>query len=267
MKQSLIILSFILCLFSCSKSDIISDNTKSLQDSNKNSSVDTDSLVRYVAHFTHAPRNVNYLWAMTGSCLPSTEYKNGYILNASTSFNNKYSYDEFTISIQTSNTPLEYNLNTFNGRPACFKFGEYAWTMLDYLDKKNELHAKVLDSVKRRITINPNPDSSLDGGATEPAIFYEYRNDIVENIIITADIPLFGRKKGEDLSDKFDIVLFYMNAIGQPTYMISPKTGNVDYMISKGLINHKGDNNQSSFVGSNHYNLYGNDTTDAINFV
>ena len=265
MKRFVVILVAILCMASCDKNGTSPEGEIRFQNNADSVSL-ADMLLRHIPHFTHAPRDVNYLWAMTGSCLPSVEFKNGYILDASSSFANRYSYDEFSISIQTSNTPLDNKLNTFNGRPACFKYGEYSWTMLDYLDQKNAAYSKVLDSVKREIAVNPT--GGISGYAQEPAIFYEYRNDVVEDIIITANIPMYGRNVGEDISDKFDIVLFFMNAIGQSSYMISSKTGEVDYMVSKGLINHKGDNNQNYYYG-NSYDLKGNlyrlDTSKGIN--
>lgn len=267
MKRVLIILVSFVCIISCNKGETTPESTKGLQNGTI-SVTENDSLFKYILHFAHAPRDVDYLWAMTGSCLPSAEFKDGFILDASSSFGNKYSYEEFAISIQTSNTPLDYKLNTFNGKPACFKFGEYSWTALDYLDSGNEVYSKVLDSVKRKIAVNPDPTNGPNGYAPEPAVFYEYRNDVVDDIVITSNVPMFNRGAGENLSDKFDIVLFYMNAMGQPAYMISSENGTVDYMVSKGTINHKGDNNMNSFVGNSYElagNLYKTDTSKGIN--
>lgn len=205
-------------------------------------------------------RNVNYLWAMVGSCKPYDEYDEypeygkGYILDARSSYNNRFSSDEFAISIQTSNTPLDYSANTFNMKPACFKFGEYSETFLKYLDAPSAAYTKVLDSIFVKLpTSNNNPGGSL--GSYSYSIFYEYRNDAVKDIEITADVPLFSRKPGEDLSDKFNIVLFYMTALGSPSYMISSASGKVEYAASKGMVKHISD--QTSMYASPAQKLHG----------
>ena len=206
-------------------------------------------------HFRPIPRDVNHLWAMTGSCKSPQNNDGWYILDASSSFNNSYTYDEFAISIQTSNTPIEYELNTFNGTPACFRFGEYAWTMFDYLDEENPAYSNVLNSIKRRVLKDSTSGDKI-GSSWEPPVFYEYRNDVIKDINISANISLFGRDVGEDLSDKFNITMFYMNAMGQPSYVVSSETGEIAYIIARGecKVNHKGDNNLNTFV-SCHYNI------------
>lgn len=257
MKRLLIIYILACCIVvGCNKEDITPDFTQTIifNDTIVNNVVE-DSIYYYIDHFCPAPRDVNYLWAMTGSCKSPQKNDEWYILDASSSFNNSYTYDEFAISIQTSNTPIEYELNTFNGKPACFKYGEYAWTMFDYLNDENPAYSNILNSIKRKIYKNSTSVDKI-GSAWEPKIFYEYRNDIVRDINIYANISLFNRDAGEDLSDKFNITMFYMNAMGQPSYIVSSETGKIEYTIVRGecKVNHKGDNNLNTFV-SCHYNI------------
>ncbi len=256
MKQTLTLIVLCCILIGCNKEDITPNSpTDQLSGNMAMSEQEEDSSHYYINHFRPIPRNVNYLWAMTGSCKSPQENNEWYILDASTSFNNRFTYDEFAISIQTSNTPLEYELNTFCGKPVCFKFGEYSWTVFDYVDEGNLAYSNILNSIKRRILKDSTYDNKI-GSAWEPPIFYEYRNDFVEDINICANISLFGRDAGEDLSDKFNITMFYMNAMGQPSYIVSSKTGEIVYTITRGecKVNHKGDNNLNTFV-SFHYNI------------
>ena len=255
-KRTLIILFGTFYLLSCEKAVITPDCVLPVIFTDTvMTNVVEDSMYYYISHFRPAPRDVNHLWAMTGSCKSPQENNGWYILDASTSFNNRYTYEEFAISIQTSNTPLEYKLNTFNGKPACFKFGEYAWTMFDYLNEENPVYSNILNSIKRRIYKDSTSDNKI-GSTWEPPIFYEYRNDIIEDINIYANISLFNRDAGEDLSDKFNITMFYMNAMGQPSYIVQSETGEIAYTFAPGecKINHKGDNNLNTFV-SCHYNI------------
>lgn len=247
MKHLLYIILFTLVIFACSKSDDTnnSENIDKFQNGEAGKTEADSVVVKYRKAYMEAPRNANYLWAMTGYCKQSKDsgFDEGYVLDSRSSTANKYSYDELAISIQTSNLPLDRSDNTFNLRPQCFKYGEFSHTLTDYLDEGSDAYSQVLDSVFYKEVYRPN--ATGDGGPTTMGTFYEYRTTIVKDITITANVPLFNREPGTDISDKFKIVLFYMNAMACPSYIISSETSEVAYVIRKDGIYHISDNGGS----------------------
>jgi|GEM_PF-3250195 len=246
MKYFVYIFVFPLIIIACNKSDDINnfENIDKFQNGVADK-IEADSVVvKYHKFFMEAPRKANYLWAMTGYCKQSKDsgFENGYILESRSPIANKYIYDEFAISIQTSNIPLDRSSNTFNLKPQCFKYGEFSHTLSDYFDEGLDAYSQVLDSVFYKEVYRPN--TTGEGGVSIMPTFYEYRTTIVKDITITANVPLFNREAGTDISDKFKIVLFYMNALSCPSYIISSETSEVAYVMRKDGIYHIVDNGE-----------------------
>ncbi len=216
----------------------------------------SDYEVKYINHYLGIPRNVEYMWAVAGSCKPIDGSVNGYLIDGRISNNNSYDIEDFAISIQTSNISVDSELISFAGFPKSFKFGETATTMFDYLDEPNIVYSNLFDSVFRKVLFNPKfPDDAAITINTQP-VFYEYRNDYIKEISIKSNVPLFNKNAGEDISDKFNIVLFYMNTIGCPAYIISQKNDKSVYAYAKGNIRHKSDDMDKEYL-SDRYILSG----------
>lgn len=216
----------------CSKSDNGKDEEEKEEQKDPNAN-DEESIGNavFLKRYIGVPRNVKCLSAVPGVCA-KTNSTNGYKLMEGGE--DGYIAQDFSISIQTGNKVLNEGAPlTFTGIPACFDTGYSKGDIAKYSDNPLPAYDRLMDSIFRRNFVFS--DSNIIGGY-EPPHFLEYRTDAVEDISIVADVDLFSRRAGEDLSDMFEIVLFYMNLLGEPNYIISSETSVVEYAVQKGMI-------------------------------